>query len=136
MQLTKEQSGAVIKKISPLASALAVLSCDDVITHINDCPVADDCTLTLRHDERISMMHAIRASHIGDEVQLDILRDGEQSKVSYTLSHCLYKIPGLHGVDCWPSYYIYGATIYKFLPTYPLLRSATHVPDHLVAAVI
>lgn len=109
LQLSKDQSGAVIKKISPLACALSVLSVNDVITHINGRPVADDCTLTLRHDERISMMHAIRASHIGDEVQLDILRDGQPSRVSYTLSHCLYKVPGLHGVDCWPSYYIYGA---------------------------
>ena len=109
VQLSKEQSGAVIKKISPLASAMSVLAVDDVITHINEQAVADDCTLTLRHDERISMMHAIRASHIGDKVQLDILRDGQQSRVSYPLSYCLYKVPGLHGVDCWPSYYIYGA---------------------------
>ena len=101
----------MIKKISPLASALHVLHANDVVTHINDAAVADDCTLTLPHDERISMMHAIRASHIGDEVQLDILRDGAPARVAYTLSHCLYKVPGLHGVDCWPSYYIYGAPL-------------------------
>jgi hypothetical protein len=99
----------VIKKISPLASAAAVLRESDVVTHINGSAVADDCTLTLRHDERISMMHAIRSSHIGDEVQLDILRAGQPLRVSYRLGYCLYKIPGLHGVDCWPSYYIYGA---------------------------
>jgi hypothetical protein len=100
-----------------------VLSVNDVITHINDQPVADDCTLTLRHDERISMMHAIRASHIGDEVQLDILREGQPSRVSYPLSHCLYKIPGLHGVDCWPSYYIYGACLLLCIPACLCVKS-------------
>lgn len=109
MQLTKEQSGAVVKKISPLSAAVAVLRENDVITHINAAPIADDCTLTLRHDERISMMHAIRRAHIGDEVVLDILRGGAPARVAYPLGHCLYKLPGLHGVDCWPSFYIYGA---------------------------
>lgn len=109
VQLTKEQSGAVVKKISPLSAAVAVLRENDVITHINAAPIADDCTLTLRHDERISMMHAIRRAHIGDEVVLDILRGGAPARVAYPLGHCLYKLPGLHGVDCWPSFYIYGA---------------------------
>lgn len=98
----------MVKRISPLSPAQAVLRENDVITHINHAPIADDCTLTLRHDERISMMHAIRRAHIGDEVILDILRGGTPSRVAYHLGHCLYKLPGLHGMDCWPSFYIYG----------------------------
>lgn len=109
MQLAKEQSGAVVKKLSPLSNASSVLQPNDVITHIAGKPIADDCTLTFRHDERISMQHAIRDSHIGDSVTMDILRNGEPKQVKYKLGHCLYKVPGLHGVDCWPSYFIYGA---------------------------
>ena len=109
VQLTDQQSGAVVKKLSPLSNAKAELQENDVITHVNDNAIADDCSLTFRMDERISMQHAIRSSHIGDEVQMRILRSGEPLTVQYKLGHCLYKVPGLHGVDCWPSYYIYGA---------------------------
>ena len=111
MQLSREQSGAVVKKLSPLSSASGVLQVNDVITHIEGEHIADDCTLTFRHDERISMQHAVRSKHIGDRVAMRILRGGTAAQVEYPLGHCLYKVPGLHGVDCWPSYYIYGACL-------------------------
>ena len=109
MQLDKEQSGAVVKQLSPLSTATTVLRERDVVTHIEGLSIADDCTLSFRDDERISMQHAVRHRHIGDAVHMRIVRDGEAHEVEYALGHCLYRVPGLHGVDCWPSYYIYGA---------------------------
>jgi hypothetical protein len=109
LQLGSDHSGAVVKKLSPLSHAAEVLQENDVVTHIAGKAIADDCTLAFRDDERISMQHAIRDRHIGDEVDMRILRRGVEHAVRYRLGHCLYKVPGLHGVDCLPSYYIYGA---------------------------
>ena len=124
MQLKAEQSGAVVKKLSELSDAHSVLQENDVVTHIADEPIADDCTLAFRDDERISMQHAIRSSHIGDTVVVSILRQGEAKTVKYRLGHCLFKVPGLHGVDCWPSYFIYGAPVFAPL-SQPMQQIAT-----------
>jgi hypothetical protein len=89
------------------------LRVNDVVTHISGQAIADDCTLAFRGDERISMQHAVRSMHIGDTVHMDIIRDGKQMSVEYRLGHGLYKVPGLHGVDCWPSYFFYGAIAFE-----------------------
>jgi hypothetical protein len=98
-----------VKKLSPLSQAVDVLRVNDVVTHIAGQAIADDCSLAFRDDERICMQHAFRSKHIGDIVRMDILRDGKPLAVEYQLGHCLRKVPSLHGVDCWPSYFIYGA---------------------------
>jgi hypothetical protein len=98
-----------VKKLSLLSQAVDVLRVNDVVTHIEGQAIADDCSLAFRDDERICMQHAFRSKHIGDIVRMDILRDGKQLAVEYQLGHCLRKVPSLHGVDCWPSYFIYGA---------------------------
>ena len=82
-----------------------------MITHVNDQPIADDCTLAFRFDERLNMRHAISGSQIGDSVKVNFLRQGEAKSGSYTLGLSLYNLPGMHRVDCWPSYFIYGALL-------------------------
>lgn len=107
------QSGALVYNISPLSAAAQALRVSDVVTHINGASIADDATIAFRHDERIGMSHAIRHLHVDDAVTLDIIRDGEAMSVQYALGRCLYMVPGLHGVDCWPSYYIFGGLVFQ-----------------------
>ena len=76
---------------------------------INNAAIADDGTVEFRNDERIDASHVVRGLHIGTNVELQLLRDGEILTVGYTLEASSGGLmPGLHGVDCWPSYLVFG----------------------------
>lgn len=50
---------------------------EDVVLELDGVPIADDETIPFRDDERLDFTHAIKIKHIGDVLQLKILRQGQ-----------------------------------------------------------
>lgn len=90
---------------------------------VDGMPVADDETVQFRDDERLEWTHVVHCKHIGDELRLLILRDGQELEVRYLLQAKKPLVPILHGVDCIPSYYTMGGLVFMPL-SLPLLENA------------
>lgn len=109
MQMSAEDTGALIYKLDPMSVASKVLQRGDIVTQVGGVPVAGDTTVPFRSDERLDLSHSVRERQIGEEVELCILRDGQPLTVTYALSQSRGMVPSIHGVECLPSYFIFGA---------------------------
>ena len=59
----------------------------------------------------------------GDQLHLKVLRDGNQTELSYEVLARRPLVPVLHGVDCVPSYFIVGGLVFVPL-SIPFLEHA------------
>src|ERR1700712_5397322 len=59
------RSGSLVYRLDPLAPAAEVLAEGDVVTEVDGVTVADDGTVSFRHEERVEFSHLIRCKHIG-----------------------------------------------------------------------
>ena len=59
------RSGSLVYRLDPLAPAAEVLAEGDVVTEVDGVAVADDGTVSFRHEERVEFSHLIRCKHIG-----------------------------------------------------------------------
>jgi hypothetical protein len=64
-QVPDARSGSLVYRLDPLAPAADVLAEGDVVTEVDGVPVADDGTVSFRHEERVEFSHLIRCKHIG-----------------------------------------------------------------------
>ncbi|KAK9810951.1 hypothetical protein WJX73_000637 [Symbiochloris irregularis] len=122
-KVSPTQSGSLVFKTDPLAPANEALSQNDVVTEIDGIPIADDGTIEFRNEERVEFSHIVRSKHIGDQLQVKVLRDGNLLNLSYELRSRRPLVPVLHGVDCVPSYFIVGGLVFVPL-SIPFLEHA------------
>jgi len=113
----------VVYKIDPLSQASQVLQVNDVVLEVDGVPIADDGTVQFRDDERVDFSHIIRRKHLGDKIDLLVLRNGKEELISYELGQLRPLVPVLHGLDCTPSYFIVGGLVFVPL-SIPFLEHA------------
>lgn len=88
VQVPEGRSGCVVFKVDPLSSAANTLKVMDVVLEVEDVPIADDGTVQFRDDERVEFSHIVRSKHIGEQLQLRILRNGEIQEVRMSQDFC------------------------------------------------
>eukprot|EP01024_Parvocaulis_polyphysoides_P025353 TRINITY_DN2314_c0_g1_i1.p2 TRINITY_DN2314_c0_g1~~TRINITY_DN2314_c0_g1_i1.p2 ORF type:complete len:227 (-),score=24.59 TRINITY_DN2314_c0_g1_i1:266-874(-) len=76
-----------------------------------------------RNDERVEFLHLVRQKHIGDMVKLKLLREGKILELDYELQPRQLLVPAVHGLDCFPQYFIFGGLVFAPL-TVPFLQNA------------
>lgn len=77
LKVPEGASGCVVVKLEPSTEAASHLQLADVILEIEGVPIAADETVQFREDERVEYSHLISLKHVGDNLKLKILRDGE-----------------------------------------------------------
>ncbi|KAK9834040.1 hypothetical protein WJX81_005089 [Elliptochloris bilobata] len=128
-QMPDVRSGSLVYRLDPLAPAAEVLAEGDVVTEVDGVAVADDGTVSFRHEERVEFSHLIRCKHIGALCFLMLLvltqvyRNGKEVALRYHLHQRRPLVPVLHGVDCVPSYLIIGGLVFMPL-SIPFLEHA------------
>jgi S1-C subfamily serine protease len=113
-KLDKSQTGILVTKVIPGQLSDGILYPDDILSMIDDHPIADDGTVEFRRNERTSFAHFIQNHQYGDVLKLKIIRQGEAHLVDINLykgsedhrfvSRCEY--------DVQPRYYIYGGLVF------------------------
>lgn len=122
-KLSKEQSGCLVFRISPLSVCSQHLKIGDIILEIDGQPLADDGTITFRDDERLSYAHTIRMKMVGETLHLKVLREGSELNLSYPIATRDPLVPEFHNLDCVPTYFIIGGLV--FVPvTIPFMHHA------------
>jgi hypothetical protein len=70
-------SGCVVVKLEPSTEAAQHLQLADVILEVEGIPIAADESVQFRDDERVDYSHVISLKHVGDTLNLKILRQGQ-----------------------------------------------------------
>ena len=108
------QEGALVLSILSGSPAEGKLQPGDVITAIDGHPVADDCTVEFRPKERTSFIYYVQQRQVGEDLQLKILRSGNEKVIKITLDTTwgnLRLVP-LKRHDVVPAYYVYGGLVF------------------------
>ncbi len=114
-----KQDGVLVTKIVRGSSAEGTLCEGDVITHLDDQPVAGDGTVELRKDERTSCSLIVQQHQIGDKLKVDYIRKGRAQRGFMTLTRRMADdlLVPLDRYDVAPTYYIFGGLVFCPLTT-------------------
>eukprot|EP01025_Chloroclados_australasicus_P065313 TRINITY_DN8908_c0_g2_i2.p1 TRINITY_DN8908_c0_g2~~TRINITY_DN8908_c0_g2_i2.p1 ORF type:complete len:346 (-),score=34.01 TRINITY_DN8908_c0_g2_i2:661-1698(-) len=123
LQMKPDMTGIMIREVDPLSPASKILKPKDVVLEVDGVQIADDASIMFRDDERVEFLHLIRQKHIGDMVRLKILRNGVEMELEYVSQPRQLLVPSVHGLDCFPQYFIFGGLVFAPL-TVPFLQNA------------
>jgi len=113
-RLDKYQGGILIENILPFSSAEKTLKQGDVILKIDDTPIGEDGTFLFRDNERLAMGHLISNKQMGDNLKLEIIRDGKLQDFTVPLKDYSPLIAYPNSLTR-PPYYIFGGIVFTVL---------------------
>ena len=123
MGMENGDSGVMVIKRLIDSPASRVLKENDIILSIDGENVADDGTVEYRAKERTSVSYLVQRKQIGESIDLQILRDGQKTRLTLTLDRPVqddWMIPQ-EQYDILPTYYIYGGVVFV-----PLTKNLLH----------
>jgi len=138
--MKSDQSGCLVYRLTPGSPAEKVVKPGDVVMQIDDHKIADDGTVEFRPKERTNLNYYVQAHQLGDEMKLNILRNGldEQVKLKLDLPVGENQLVPLEQYDVQPTYFIYGGLVFapltvNYLKTWGATWFA-NAPKNLVAS--
>ena len=117
--LGDKQTGVLVIAVLPGSPAAGNIFLDDVILSIDGHKVADDGTIAFGPTGRINLNHLIQMHQIGDQLDMEILRDGkiEYAELNLTTAVGHYDLVYKEQYDTPPTYFIYGGIVFMPLTT-------------------
>lgn len=112
--LSEDQQGVLVIKVFDDSPAAGRLQENDVILSIDDFDIADDGTIKITDDILTDYKHAIDMNHIGDPVEINLVRAGKEQSITLTAQPALpsYSLVASEQFDAIPEYYIYGGVLF------------------------
>jgi hypothetical protein len=122
--MEKEMSGVLVNQIIPGSPSDGNLQTNDILLSIGDYEVGNDGTIEFRTNERTQLTYVVQEKQIGENIQMDILRNGEKISLEVNLHRSSQKdrLVPMEQYETLPSYYIYGGLIFC-----PLSRNLLHI---------
>jgi hypothetical protein len=111
-KLKPEHSGVLVARVLYGSSAWGVLETGDVIMSILGQNIANNGTIRFHDRFRTNYGSRLCEHYVGDQIQLGILRDGEQLEVTLTLAGFQRLVPQ-EQYDRMPTYFIFGGLIFQ-----------------------
>jgi len=109
--LSDDATGVLINSIQYDSSAWGVLKPGDVLTRVAGVPIGQNGSVTLRGDERVDFGHLIARRQIGDQIEVEIVREGKLVKLPIKLKALVELVPGPRH-DVLPSYFVLGGLVF------------------------
>jgi len=107
------QTGGLVYYIMPGSPSEGIIKPKDIILSVDGHVIADDCTVEFRPDERTSCDYYTQQHQFGENVIMEILRDGKKQKVSIKLNRKSHDLISRERYDLLPTYYIYGGLVFS-----------------------
>ena len=114
--IDKKDGGVLVAKVIPYSPASGHIQEGDVILKINDVLIGEDGTFPFRGEERLSLTHLVTERHIGDRLNLMIIRGRKPLEVSLDLTPFVTLVPHPNYFKN-PPYYIFGGMVFTVLST-------------------
>lgn len=112
--MNERQSGVLVSIVIPGGGAEKRLLPGDVILSIDSVPIANDGTIAFMQG-RIFYSYIIDCRQIGDEVSIEVLRNGKIVRVSYRLGTYPSRISWFNEFETLPRYCIFGGLVFQTL---------------------
>ena len=112
--IDKMEGGVLIAKVLPYSPASGNLQEGDILMNINNVLIGEDGTFPFRGEERLSLTHLITDKHIGDTIDLVIIRDGQGQNIKLRLEPFVTLVPQPNYFEK-PPYYIFGGLVFTVL---------------------
>ena len=101
------RTGVLVRGLSPLSAAASVLRRGDVVLALDGHRIANDGTFSVAAQERLSFQHIIHRRFPGEEVQVRVLRDGEERELAVPVQPLRRLVPAVCYDEPQP-YFLYG----------------------------
>ena len=113
-QMEDGLSGVLINQIIPGSPADGYLQAGDILLSFEDYTIGNDGTVEFRTNERTQLTYVIQQKQIGENIWMEILREGKKISIDLNLSRSLKKdrLVPMEEYETLPSYYIYGGLIF------------------------
>lgn len=115
------EGGVLVSKVMPFTAAFGKLKEGDILLKIDNVAIGEDGTFSFRGSERLSMSHLITSKQIGENIRLEILRDGVEQFQNIALEPFVPLVPPSDHFQK-PAYLIFGGMVFTILST-DLLKS-------------
>ena len=118
-QIPAKQDGVLVSKVVRGSSAEGLLHEGDVITRLDDQPVAGDGTVELRRGERTSCSLVVEKHQVGEKLKVGFIRNGKPQSGEMRLTSRMADdlLVPLDRYDVAPTYYIFGGLVFCPLTT-------------------
>ena len=117
-----DRTGVLITRVAIDGSSNGYLQKGDVILEVDSMKIADDNSIPIRGNGRVSSNYLIRKHQVGDVAHIKLLRKGNEMMVDIPLKKKISFIPFEH--EKRPRYYIYGGMVFMPLTRNYLQSSA------------
>ena len=126
--LSTDQTGVRVSRVLHGSSAHGQLEPDDVILSIAGTRVANDGTVSLRENDRVQFEHLISQRQVGDELELVVLRRGQQVDARLALARYVSLVPPPRP-ERRPTYLIFAGLLFTPL-SYEYVNEWDWARDH------
>ena len=107
------QTGGLVYYVIPGSPADGIIKPKDILLSVDGHLIADDCTVEFRADERTSCAYYTQQHQFGENVIMEILRNGKKQHVSIKLNKKSHDLVSRERYDLFPTYYIYGGLVFS-----------------------
>jgi len=113
-QMEEGMSGVLINQIIPGSPADEYLQAGDILLSIGDYAIGNDGTIEFRTNERTQLTYVIQQNQIGENIRMEILREGKKISLDLNLFRSLKKdqLVPMEEYETLPSYYIYSGFVF------------------------
>ncbi len=109
-------TGVLVTRVVSGSPAEGIIKEKDIILNVDGNKVSGNGTVEFRTKERTHFSYYIQNKQIGEDIDLEILRDGERIKLLLLLDTPIQDIQLVRiQNDTLPSYYIYGGLVFSTL---------------------
>ncbi|CAF3561037.1 unnamed protein product [Rotaria sp. Silwood1] len=119
LKLNDDQHGILVTSVEKACVLSKILQQDDVITAIDNVPIADDGTIYFRRGERLNFKYLEKLKFVDDTVTFTIIRQGKEITLTSPLDNNQTLVP-LHSHDKHPEYLIYAGIVFTVLSRFYL----------------
>jgi len=128
LKLPENDLGARVDGMLPIPSTEKALKLDDVLLKIGDFPVASDGTILYRGN-RVSSALAFQSVQAGENLPLEIWRDGQRTNISMLVSAYDGDRAAGYQYDTLPRYLVYGGLVFTPLSLDYLRTLGRNTPE-------
>jgi S1-C subfamily serine protease len=110
-RMKRDQTGILVTRVLYGSSSFGVLKENDVILEIDGYAVANDGSVQYRKSERLNFSFLVTGKHVGEKLELLVLRGGRSKKLCVTLKKSIELIPR-PTYDSRPTYFIFAGILF------------------------
>lgn len=112
--LVADQTGVLVSRVVYGSSAWGALREGDVMTALDDAPIACDGSVQLRGRDRVEFTHFVNQRQVGSSIDVGVVREGRARRISVKLA-TLVSLVSPPRPDRRPTYFVFSGLVFMVL---------------------